>query len=107
MNERIQNWFDHLTRKYYESGYGGSEITFTLLDGKKYYKIVYTQKWESNGQYRHQVVHAFVDKTTGDVYKPASFRSPAKIARFNILNDASYNTMINNCDWAGSYLYIR
>ena len=52
-------------------------------------------------------IHAFVDKVTGDVYKAASIKAPAKGVRFNLMNDASFNQVISTCDWAGSYLYIR
>ena len=30
-------------------------------------------------------VHAFIDKKTGEVYKPASFKAPAKHVRYNLL----------------------
>lgn len=32
-------------------------------------------------------VHAFVDRQTGDVYKPASWKTPAKHARGNIFDN--------------------
>ena len=32
-------------------------------------------------------VLAFIDKRTGDIYKPASFKAPAKGIRGNLLND--------------------
>ena len=52
-------------------------------------------------------VHAFVDKKTGEVYKPASFKAPAKIVRFNLLNIASREQCFARADWAGGYLYVR
>lgn len=48
----------------------------TVKDGKRYSKIVY------NGS-----VYAFIDKSNGDVLKPASWNAPAKHARGNIFND--------------------
>ncbi len=48
---------------------------FRVDDGKRYLKIV-----------RGDSVHAFVDKLTGDVLKPASFKIPAKHARGNIFS---------------------
>ena len=52
-------------------------------------------------------VHAFVDKKTGEVYKPASFKAPAKIVRYNLclINDREW--LLENADWAGGYLYVR
>jgi hypothetical protein len=52
-------------------------------------------------------VHAFVDKKTGEVYKPASFKSPAKHVRFNLLMEKSREFLFENCDWAGGYLYMN
>ena len=37
--------------------------------------------------YQPQTVHAFVDKTTGDVFLPASWNAPAKGARFNLFQN--------------------
>ena len=52
-------------------------------------------------------VHAFIDKKTGDVFKPASWRGPAKIVRYNLLNPISREDCFNRADWAGGYLYVR
>ena len=49
----------------------------------------------------------FVDKKTGEVYKAASYKAPAKIVRYNLLNIASRDLCFANADWAGGYLYIR
>tara|TARA_Y100000590_G_C15446208_1_gene910862 strand:+ start:163 stop:564 length:402 start_codon:yes stop_codon:yes gene_type:complete len=65
--------------------------------GKKYYKIV-----EKNGG-----VHAFVNKQTGEVYKPASWKSPAKHVRYNLSIIEDRKRCFDNADWAGSYLYLR
>ena len=52
-------------------------------------------------------VHAFVNKTTGEVFKPASWKSPAKHVRYDlrIINDRE--RCFSNADWAGGYLYLR
>jgi len=52
-------------------------------------------------------VHAFVDKKTGEVYKPASFKAPAKIVRYNLLLIKDREWLLENADWAGGYLYVR
>ena len=51
-------------------------------------------------------VHAFVDKKTGEVYKPASFKAPAKHVRYNLLSEISREECYARADWAGGYLYI-
>jgi len=52
-------------------------------------------------------VSAFVDKETGEVYKPASFKAPAKGVRFNLLDKNSREECYRRADWAGGYLYAR
>ena len=73
---------------------------FYIESGRKYHKIV----METESQSRS--VHAFVDKKTGEVYKPASFKAPAKIVRFNLLEINSREECFKRADWAGSYLYM-
>ena len=51
----------------------GSNYTFALdSSGRKYHKVF----MYINGQ--RDSIHAFIDKKTGDVFKPASFKAPAK-----------------------------
>lgn len=60
----------------------------------KHYPNVNSAKWEiRNGSKRRYALlvrdgsaHAFVDKTNGDVLKPASWKAPAKGARGNIFD---------------------
>lgn len=72
---------------------------FTVDTGRKYHKVMMT----TDGGNRS--VHAFVDKKTGEVYKPASIKSPAKGVRFNMLIIKEREFMLENADWAGGYLY--
>ena len=74
---------------------------FYIESGRKYHKII----METGGGSRS--VHAFVDKKTGDVYKPASFKAPAKIVRYNLLRIESREECFARADWAGGYLYVR
>ena len=87
---------------------------FKVYSGKRYYKIVQQEfeTWEKSryyGQYRDSSVHCFVDKETGDVYKPASWSAPAKHIRFTFQNVDHLKFLLNpdNVGWAGGYLYIR
>ena len=87
---------------------------FVVKTGKRYYKIVQQEfeTWEKSryyGQYRDGSVHCFVDKETGDVYKPASWQAPAKHIRFSFQNVEDLKFLLNpdNVGWAGGYLYIR
>jgi len=68
--------------------------------GKKYAKIIHLA-----GPSKQRSAHAFVDLTNGDVYKSASWQSPAKGVRYNLLDDSSREQMYQRADWAGGYLY--
>jgi hypothetical protein len=95
MSNRIFQWLDLLT-SLAPGGY-----TFTCDEpGKRFVRIVMSV----HGQ---RSVHAFYDKRTGDVYKAAGWKAPAKHVRFNLLDDASFDRMLSKCDWPGHYLYIR
>ena len=89
-------------------------MKFKVYTGKRYYKIVQQEfeTWEKSryyGQYRDGSVHCFVDKETGDVYKPASWSAPAKHIRYTFQHVDHLKFLLNpdNVDWAGGYLYIR
>ena len=89
-------------------------MKFKVYSGKRYYKIVQQEfeTWEKSryyGQYRDSSVHCFVDKETGDVYKPASWSAPAKHIRFTFQNVDHLKFLLNpdNVGWAGGYLYLR
>ena len=79
---------------------GQCDYDFIVESGRKYHKII----MDANGS---RSVHAFVDKKTGEVYKPASFKAPAKIVRFNLCIMSDREWLLENADWAGGYLYAR
>ena len=58
---------------------------YVIQKGRKYLKIV-QQQFDDMGpnptnEYRNGSVHAFIDRETGDVYKPAGWAKPAKHVR--------------------------
>ena len=86
---------------------------FKVYSGKRYYKIVQQEfeTWEKSkyyGHYRDGSVHAFVDKKTGQVYKPASWQAPAKHVRFDlrIIKEREFLFNSNNTGWSVGYLYL-
>jgi len=89
---------DCLLQDFYKKG-STQDYKFFIESGRKYHKIV----MDANGS---KSVHAFVDKKTGEVYKPASFKAPAKIVRYNLLMIESREQCYQRADWAGSYLYM-
>ena len=84
---------------------------FVIKNGRKYYKIMQHDfdTFQDRNEYKEGCVHAFVDKNTGEVYKPASWKSPAKIVRYDmrLIKDREYILNPINCTWAGGYLYLR
>ena len=86
---------------------------FVIKKGRKYLKIV-NQQFDDMGpyathEYRDGSVHAFIDRETGDVYKPAGYNKPAKHVRYNLLerSDRDFLFDYKNVGWAGGYLYMR
>ena len=77
---------------------GKVDYSYEIEEGRKYYKIVMVSNQRS--------VHAFVDKKTGDVYKPAGWQGPAKHVRYNLLDSDSCDECLKRADWSGGYLYM-
>ena len=86
-------------------------MRFKIYEGRKYYKIVQQDydTFQNRNEYRDGSVHAFVDKKTGDVYKPASWNKPAKHVRYTFQDSHQLRFLLdpNNVGWAGGYLYLR
>jgi len=78
---------------------GKCPIDYKVETGKKYHKVIFI------GGSGSLSVHAFIDKKTGEVYKPTSCKSPAKGVRYDLrlIEDREY--LLQNADWAGGYLY--
>jgi hypothetical protein len=117
LNERVQAWADAIV-----ASHDGQHPDLPVLHVKgadvplpapfiievdrlvKWWKVVQVA-------YGQRSVHAFLDPATGDVYKAAGWKAPAKGARYNLLDDASYTTMLARLalpgGWAGGYLYAR
>jgi len=107
MEELIKKLIEKYMREYQNQS--GSRyihaIDYEIETGKKYHKIMMIDHPGTDRQGRS--VHAFVSRQTGAVFKPASWRGPAKIARYNLLDDISYQQCLDRADWCGAYLYLR
>ena len=100
--ERVLDWTEQLVTRLQEEydrqySHNSNPCKFSITTGRKYHKIVN----------RNAEVHAFVNKTTGEVFKPASYKAPAQHVRYDlrIINDRE--RCFSNADWAGGYLYLR
>ena len=88
-------------RKIDELKSGKCDIDYAIESGKKYHKVILV-----NGG-GHRSVHCFIDKNTGEVYKSATWKSPAKGVRYDLrlIKDREY--LLENADWSGGYLYAK
>jgi len=90
------------TIKTYEEDY------FELQDNPKFIRIVRKDKYSNGGS-----AHAFVEKSTGKLVKTASWKSPAKKSngelqsKYNLLDDDSFELLIEQADIYGGHLYVR
>jgi len=79
---------------------GICDYEFYPETGRKYHKIIMNAKGSRS-------VHAFIDKQTGQVYKSASWKSPAKGVRYDLRIIEQREWLLQHADWAGGYLYAR
>ena len=79
---------------------GECDYDFFIKEGRKYLKVMMDARGSKS-------IHAFIDKKTGEVYKPASIKSPAKGVRYDLRLIKDREWLLENADWAGSYLYAR
>ena len=91
-------------------------VTFGVGGGRKYIKVKYfTDKFETNWETNEKKVlvdkngsiHCFVDRTTGDIYKPQTWRAPYtkgnNAIRGNIYDASSFE----KTDMHGGWLYAK
>jgi hypothetical protein len=79
---------------------GICDYDFTFESGRKYHKVImHTENQRS--------VHCFIDKKTGQIYKSASWKSPAKGVRYDLRLIQDREWLLENADWSGHYLYAR
>ena len=100
--EMVLDWTNELVTRLqadYDRQYksNSNPCKFAITSGRKYHKIL-----DRTGS-----VHAFVNKQTGELYKPASWNAPAKRVRYDLRRIKQRHECFNNADWCGSYLYLR
>ena len=88
-------------RKIEELKNGDCPIDYVIETGKKYHKVILVDSSSNRS------VHCFIDKKTGEVYKSASWKSPAQGVRYDLrlIKDREY--LLENADWSGGYLYAK
>ena len=113
LDQKIEKWVWYYCRSLegnYKLKYpnSSSDIQFKMEFGRKYIKVNHVDI-DANGKEWSGGVHAFIDKKTGEVYKPASYKSPAKYVRFDLrlIKDREKLHDPRFTDWAGGHLYLR
>lgn len=96
---------EQVVREHFDrNGFTFATPVVTLADrrGKRFVKL-----WSGetrDGETRTNSIHSFVEIETGDIYKPASTKAPAKHARGNIFTDDSGRASMSD---AGHIHYLR
>lgn len=85
-----------LNEKFADAGQFAAN-RFGVDAGRKFDRV-----WAETQDGNNRHVHAFVDRLTGEVYKSAGWKAPAKGVRFTSVEVAA-----DNADLHGSYLYKR
>ena len=98
IGKAVDNYVDLLQRTIDKVRVGLNQETVELIHGRKYIKVIIT----GNGR---RSVHSFIDRSTGQLYKPASWNAPSKTTMYNIVNDFSW--LVIDIDPYGAYLYKR
>ena len=96
----VLDWTKELVTRLqadYDRNAHSNDYKFEIQTGRKYHKIYA----------KNQGVHAFVNKETGEVFKPASYKAPAKHVRYDLRRIKQRRECFANADWAGGYLYLR
>ena len=108
-----QNFDSDYSKKQLESIKNGTAnlTKFVIKNGRKYYKVMQREfdTFHDRNEWTEGSVHAFVDKNTGEVYKPASYNAPAKHVRYDlrVINDRIKLHDPDYTGWSGGYLYMR
>jgi hypothetical protein len=79
---------------------GICDYDFYPETGKKYHKVIMSVRGSRS-------VHCFIDKKTGEVYKSASWKAPAKGVRYDLRIIEQREWLLENATWHGDYLYAR
>ena len=107
----MNNLLDRLTSdalEYIEGFNHITDVVFKTDGGRKFIKVKYYETTLHNGNPitdKKGRIHCFVDKTTGDIYKPQTWRAPYtkgnNAVRGNIYNPDTYQ----KTDIHGGWLY--
>jgi hypothetical protein len=102
---QVEQLIEMLNNDWKVNSIENNRSVYTQLEyevGRKYIKV-WSYLSDNGDKIRGRSVWMFVDKKTGECYKPASYKAPAKYVRYLITQ------LVNNpsaCDPYGSFLYL-
>lgn len=99
ITDAVNIYADALRDKHAHSTFGDLGYTVEVEEGRKFYKIITVRNRNGTGK----SVHSFVNKSTGSLYKPASWATPVKDERYNLLTQL--DLVLAVMDEFGGYLY--
>ena len=103
-------------KPYVDSFNHMDSVTFRQDGGMKYIKVTYFQ---TNVETNHETgvktfvggergsIHCFVEKTTGNIYKPAGWKSPYTKGNNAVRGNIYDTTTFEKTDMHGGWLYAR
>jgi hypothetical protein len=86
LTEKIAAWMHEAFGGRYAAYafYAHNGLDFTSMKGKRYARIVRQMRGDSNSR----SAYGFVELATGDIFKPATWKAPAKHKRGNIFDES-------------------
>lgn len=84
--KKYADFLQDLTKKEYAKSPNLMVPEIKISEGGRFFKVFRTEGTVSKS------VVAFVDKATGDIFKPATWNAPAKHARGNVLKDETWKS---------------
>ena len=88
LRNRLNEYKNHVGLTYFK------EYVTETVEGNKFIKV-FSVEIDHDGKPNRKHIVAFVDKKTGDIFKPASYKAPAKHARGNVNSDQHGMEAIN------------
>ena len=106
------NRFAQALEEKFNAQEGRAEYRMTVLSGRKFDKIVTETRYDSDRPFSGGSVHAFVEKATGLLIKPAGWNAPAKwgnelASKYDLSDEMEFTIAVHDAHFAGGYLYAR
>lgn len=95
MNQRPEGFYKYLQKyctyidRLHNNLWPKSPHVIKVIEGKRFLKVVRVVQGQSS-------LHSFIELATGDVYKAASYKAPAKHVRGTIMTDETLKYGVNH-----------